>query len=159
MYDSKIYPMSLNGDTFNSLKSDFDQMLSRLLAGMEKFECDEAALNIKLVVSLKKDQTRDFESVEYESMRDIVKPTFKHEISSAMQIKDKKAGSLSGNYELVWDELSNKYVMRSIDDGQVSLFDDNEEKIIQMPQRADEELASEDGYSYEEPDEGDDDHE
>lgn len=39
MYDSKIYPMSLNGDTFNSLKSDFDQMLSRLLAGMEKFEC------------------------------------------------------------------------------------------------------------------------
>ena len=159
MYDSKIYPMSLNGDTFNSLKSDFDQMLSRLLAGMEKFECDEAALNIKLVVSLKKDQTRDFESVEYESMRDIVKPTFKHEISSAMQIKDKKAGSLSGNYELVWDELSNKYVMRSIDDGQVSLFDDNEEKIIQMPQRTDEELSGEDGYSYEEPDEGDDDHE
>lgn len=92
-------------------------------------------------------------------MRDIIKPTFKHEISSAMQIKDKKAGSLSGNYELVWDALSDKYVMRSIDDGQVSLFDDNEEKIIQMPQRTDEEHADDDDYSYEEPDEGDKDHE
>ena len=159
MYDSKVYPMSLNGDTFNALKSDFDQMLSRLLAGMEKFECEEAALNIKLVVSLKKDQTRDFEAVEYESMRDIIRPTFRHEISSAMQIKSKKAGSLSGNYELVWDSLSEKYVMHSIDDGQVSLFDDNEEKIIQMPQRTDEEPADDDGYSYEEPDEGDEDQE
>lgn len=39
MCDSKVYPMSLNGDTFNALKTDFDQMLRKLLSGMEKFEC------------------------------------------------------------------------------------------------------------------------
>ena len=134
MCDNKVYPMSLNGDTFNALKTDFDQMLRKLLSGMEKFECEEATLNIKVGVKLEKDQARDFEVHEYEAMRDIVKPTFKHEISSAMQVKDKKTGSLSGNYELVWDRESGQYVMRNIDDGQVTLFDTEGDNVIQMPE-------------------------
>lgn len=134
MCDNKVYPMSLNGDTFNALKTDFDQMLRKLLSGMEKFECEEATLNIKVGVKLEKDQARDFEVHEYEAMRDIVKPTFKHEISSAMQVKDKKTGSLIGNYELVWDRESGQYVMRNIDDGQVTLFDTEGDNVIQMPE-------------------------
>ena len=134
MCDNKVYPMSLNGDTFNALKTDFDQMLRKLLSGMEKFECEEATLNIKVGVKLEKDQARDFEVHEYEAMRDIVKPTFKHEISSAMQVKDKKTGILSGNYELVWDRESGQYVMRNIDDGQVTLFDTEGDNVIQMPE-------------------------
>ncbi len=134
MCDTKVYPMSLNGDTFNALKTDFDQMLRKLLSGMEKFECEEGTLNIKVGVKLEKDQTRDFEVHEYEAMRDIVKPTFKHEISSAMQVKDKKTGSLGGNYELVWDRDSGQYVMRNIDDGQVTLFDTEGSNVIQMPE-------------------------
>lgn len=134
MCDNKVYPMSLNGDTFNALKTDFDQMLRKLLSGMEKFECEEATLNIKVGVKLEKDQARDFEVHEYEAMRDIVKPTFKHEISSAMQVKDKKTGILSGNYELVWDRESGRYVMRNIDDGQVTLFDTEGDNVIQMPE-------------------------
>lgn len=123
MINTKVYPMSLNSDTFNAMKTDFDQMLRKLLSGMEKFECEEGTLNIKVGVKLEKDQARDFEVQEYEAMRDIVKPTFKHEISSAMQVKDKKSGSLGGNYELVWDRESGQYVMRNIDDGQTTLFD------------------------------------
>ncbi len=134
MCDNKVYPMSLNGDTFNALKTDFDQMLRKLLSGMEKFECEEATLNIKVGVKLEKDQARDFEVHEYEAMRDIVKPTFKHEISSAMQVKDKKTGILSGNYELVWDRESGRYVMRNIDDGQMTLFDTEGDNVIQMPE-------------------------
>lgn len=133
MCNAKVYPMSLSSDTFNAMKSDFDQMLRKLLSGMEKFECEEGTLNIKVAVKLEKDQARDFEVHEYEAMRDIVKPTFKHEISSAMQVKDKKTGSLSGNYELVWDKSSGQYVMRNIDDGQVTLFDNEGSNVIQMP--------------------------
>lgn len=125
MSTTKIYPMSLNSDTFNALKSDFDQMLRKLLTGMEKFECEEATLNIKVGVKLEQDQARDFSITEYEAMHDIVKPTFKHEITSAMQVKDKKSGSLNGEYELVWDKDSGQYVMRKIDDGQVTLFDED----------------------------------
>lgn len=134
MCDNKVYPMSLNGDTFNAMKTYFDQMLRKLLSGMERFECEEATLNIKVAVKLEKDQARDFEVHEYEAMRDIVKPTFKHEISSAMQVKDKKTGSLSGNYELVWDKASGQYLMRNIDDGQVTLFDGDGSNVIQMPE-------------------------
>lgn len=126
MCDNRVYPMSLNGDTFNAMKSDFDQLLRKLITGMEKFECEDSTINIKVAVHLEKDQARDFEVSEYEAMRDIVKPTFKHEISSAMQVKDKKTGTLGGNYELVWDRESGQYVMRNIDDGQVTLFDNEQ---------------------------------
>lgn len=123
MYDTKIHPMSLNGDTFNAMKSDFDLMLRKLIMKMEKFECEDATLTIKLAVKLEKGQARDFQSNGYDGMRDIVKPTFKHEILSAMQIKDKKDGSLSGNYELVWDKENSQYVMKNIDDGQITFSD------------------------------------
>ena len=61
MCNAKVYPMSLSSDTFNAMKSDFDQMLRKLLSGMERFECEEGTLNIKVAVKLEKDQARDFE--------------------------------------------------------------------------------------------------
>lgn len=127
MCSEKTYPLSLNGDTFNVLKSDFDQQLRQLLTEMEKRESEEATINIKIAVSLQPDQARDFQANGYDAMRDIVKPSFKHEVSTVMQVKSKKSGSLGGNFELVWDRELCQYVMREIDNGQVTLFD-NEEK-------------------------------
>ena len=62
MCNSKKYPLSMNGDTFNAFKSDFDQMLRQLLTEMEKRESEEATISIKMVVNLAKDQERDFEA-------------------------------------------------------------------------------------------------
>ena len=62
MCNSKKYPLSMNGDTFNAFKSDFDQMLRQLLTEMEKRESEEATISIKMVVTLAKDQERDFEA-------------------------------------------------------------------------------------------------
>lgn len=132
MSSSKNFPLSLSGDTFTSLKADFDQMLRKLLMGMEKFECEEGTITIKVGVKLEEDQARDFQANGYDGMRDIVKPTFKHEVSSAMQIKDKKTGSLSGNYELVWDRESGQYFVRDIDDGQRTLFDEDEPEHVDL---------------------------
>jgi len=128
MCNEKKYPLSLNGDTFNALKADFDQQLRQLLTEMEKRESEEATINIKIAVSLQPDQTRDFEANGYDAMRNIVKPSFKHEVSTVMQVKSKKSGSLGGNFELVWDRELCQYVMREIDNGQVTFFDDEEEK-------------------------------
>lgn len=127
MCNEKKYPLSLNGDTFNALKSDFDQQLRQLLAEMEKRESEEATINIKIAVSLQPDQARDFEANGYDAMRNIVKPSFKHEVSTVMQVKSKKSGSLGGNFELVWDRELCQYVMREIDNGQVTFFDKEEE--------------------------------
>ena len=41
MCNSKKYPLSMNGDTFNAFKSDFDQMLRQLLTEMEKRESEQ----------------------------------------------------------------------------------------------------------------------
>lgn len=134
MATQTTYPLSLNGDTFNALKSDYDALLRQLLTEMENRNEEEATITIKVGVKLEKDQARDFEVHEYEAMRDIVKPTFKHEISTVMQIKNKKSGSLGGTMELVWDKELCQYVMRPIDNGQVTLYDTEGSDIIPMPE-------------------------
>lgn len=128
MSEPKKYPLSLNGDTFNAFKQDFDQMLRELLTQMEEWESEEAVINMKMVVGLAKDEERDFEANGYDAMKDITKPTFKHEISTVMQIKNKKSGNLGGSMKLVWDKELHQYVMQEIDNGQVTLFDKEEEQ-------------------------------
>ncbi len=123
MAAQNIYPLSLNGDTFNALKSDYDSMLRQTLTKMEDLKVEDATITIKVGVMLEKDQVRDFQANGYDAMRDIVKPTFKHEISTVMQVKDKKSGSLGGSMELVWDKELCQYVIRPIDNGQTTLFD------------------------------------
>lgn len=127
MCNTKKYPLSLNGDTFNGFKADFDQMLRQLLTEMEKRESEEATISIKMVVSLAKDQERDFEANGYDAMKDVVKPSFKHEISTVMQVKNKKSGSLGGNMKMVWDRDLCQYVMQEIDNGQTSLFNEGQQ--------------------------------
>lgn len=122
------YPLSLNGDTFNALKSDYDSLLRQLLNEMENRDEEEATITIKVGVKLEKDQARDLQANGYDAMRDIVKPTFKHEISTVMQIKNKKSGTLGGSMEMVWDKELCQYVMRPIDNGQVSMFDETDSK-------------------------------
>lgn len=120
MTDDMKMELSLNGETFRRLKDDFDSVLNRTIGNMEMKGADEAAITVKLSISLDKD------SVEGEDgYREITRPTFKHDISSVMQVKDKMSGTLNGNYEIVYDEESGKYVMRKVEDGQTSMFDDD----------------------------------
>ena len=121
--DVTLYPLSLNGDTFNAFKSDFDQMLRQLLTEMEKRESEEATISVKMAIKLEPDTARDYLANGYDGTRDIIKPSFKHEISTMMQVKNKKSGNLGDNMELVWDKSLHQYVMRPIDNGQVSFFD------------------------------------
>ena len=111
--------LSLNGDTFAALKEDFDSILAQTLSNMESKGADEAVITLKLGVSLEKQSF-----VRNKEPEELTKPSFKHDISSVMQVKNKKSGSLSGDYELVWDEEEMKYVMRRISNGQMSLFDE-----------------------------------
>ncbi len=124
------YPLSLNSDTFNSMKTDFDKMLRGLLMEMEHLESEDATITVKVGVHLEKDQARDFRITAYEAMRNITKPTFKHEINTVLQVKDKKSGSFGGNMELVWDKDLHDYMLREIDNGQLNLFDRNEENDV-----------------------------
>ena len=118
--------LSLSGDTFAALKEDFDSILAQTLGNMESKGADEAVITLKLGVSLEKQSF-----VRNEEPEELTKPSFKHDISSVMQVKNKKSGSLSGDYELVWDEDEKKYVMRKITNGQLTFFDDDGEEVEQ----------------------------
>lgn len=110
--------LSLKSETFSALKEDFDSILARTIGNMEMKGAEEATVTLKLGISLEKSSVNGPAGI-----RDIVKPSFKHDISSVMQVKDKKSGALTGDYEMVWDSDEGKYVMRRIDNGQVSMFD------------------------------------
>ena len=116
-------PLSLKSDTFNALCSDFDQILRSTLNGMEETEQDVAEINVKVKITLTPDSAPDFSVKGGQQTRSITKPKFDHAVSAVIQKKEKKTGTLSGNYELVWDRETCQYVMRPIDNGQVSLFD------------------------------------
>lgn len=127
----KKYPLTLENDTMNAFKSDFNQMLRRLLSMMEQQDAEEGTLNAKIVVKLVKDTARDFQTNGYDGTREITKPTFNHKVGIAMQFKDEKSGTLGGNYEMVWDKDLGAYVMVEIDNGQTSMWDsEKKERVV-----------------------------
>lgn len=119
-------PLSLKSDTFSALTTDFDSMLRQLLEGMVDTGESAGTINIKVKVSLTEDSAPDFTVAGGQQTREITKPKFEHEVSAVIQRKDKRSGSLSGNFELVRD--GDGYVMRPIEDGQYNLFDRGEEE-------------------------------
>lgn len=112
--------LSLKSDTFSALKEDFDSILGRTIGNMQMKGAEDATITLKLSVSLENTMA----NIKGENT-DITRPSFKHDISSVMQVKDKKSGALTGDYQLVWDEDEGKYVMKRIDNGQMTLFDEN----------------------------------
>lgn len=115
--------LSLDGDTFSVLKKDFDAVLLRTVGNMESKSADEATITLKLTISLEKEHTNFGEEP-----KQITRPTFKHDISSVMQVKDKVSGTLKEDYELVYDEDEGKYVMRRISNGQMTIFETVDEQ-------------------------------
>lgn len=113
--------ISLECDTFEALKEDFDKIMNDTLGNMEMKGAEDAVVTIKINVSLEKTQVRDNEN---DCFRDITKPTFDHSVSSVLQIKSKRSGSLTGD-EMLFDVSSNKYYIGKINDGQTSFMDED----------------------------------
>lgn len=122
--NNKDMLLSLKSDTFSAMQEDFDAILAKTIRNMEMRGAGDAAITLKLSIAIEKSTANDANDV-----RDISRPSFNHEIRSVMQIKDKKAGALTGDYELVWDVDEGKYVMRRIVNEQIGLFDDDEDFI------------------------------
>lgn len=163
MNSNDILTLNINSNAFEAMKADFDKVLRRTLGNMQVKESKDATLTVKLNINLTEVEVPDFESAYPNAMRKINKPRFDHKVSSVMQIKSEESGSLKGEYELVWDEDKQDFVMKPIDNGQRSLFDDNsyddyyedeDQKALPAPKPMLEALDGngdvEGGYPYEE---------
>lgn len=113
--------LSLDGETFRRLKTDFDGILNRTIGNMQMKGASDASITLKLDISI----TKGIINIDGVN-RDYNKPSFKHQINSVLQIKDKATGQLAGEIVLEWDDDAEKFVVRPVDDGQASLFDDDE---------------------------------
>lgn len=122
---SKDYSLSLRGEAFNSLCADFDVTLRDVLAGMIETEQNSAEINVKVKITLTDDSAPDFTVAGGHQTREVTKPKFDHTVAYVIQRKEKKTGSFSGNYELVFDRASGQYFYRDIENGQTSIFDDD----------------------------------
>ena len=121
--NENVLKLNIESDAFSAMKQDFDKVLRRTLANMQQKESSDATLTLKLSISLTEQDAPDFESAYANAMRKVQKPRFDHKISSVMQIKTEESGSLKGEYELVWDEEAQDYVVKPNENGQQSLFD------------------------------------
>jgi hypothetical protein len=130
---NKTYLLSLNGDTFNSFKLDFDNALQRLLTRMDKLQRDSGSITCKIDVQLKEDAERNLDSASEGDTVPVMRPVFSHDISTEIKVKDKTTGLLAGNHKLVWDEQLHEYVMKDIDDGQTTLFDTASDNTTAQP--------------------------
>lgn len=167
MNSNDILKLNINSNAFENLKADFDKVLRRTLGNMQIKESDEATLTLKLSIKLTDMEVPDFDAAYPNAMRKIHKPRFDHKVSSVMQIKTEESGHLKGEYELVWDEEAQDFVMKPIDDGQRTLFDEDivnddyavvvdaddieEDEVKALPEHQRLlDAPEEDGYDYEE---------
>lgn len=128
---NSAFEVTPESEALSALKGDFNQVLVKTLANMKKKESEHAEITLKLTIDLTEGTAPDFENStpDYQAERDIVKPVFLHKVSSLIKIKDEKSGVFSGDYELVWDDEKDGFIIRTINNSQMSLFDNEEQSI------------------------------
>jgi len=130
MNKTDILTINLDSNAFAAMKSDFNTILKRTLGNMQLKESNEATMTLKLNITLDEVDVRDFDAQYDSATKKVIKPTFVHKVSSVMQIKSEESGSFKGEYELVWDDETQEFVMRPIYDGQTSIFDTEDSNVI-----------------------------
>lgn len=82
--------LSLSGDAFSALRSDFDQVLRSTLAGMIDTDQDTAEVSMKVKITLTEDSAPDYSVAGGQHTREITKPKFEHTVTAVIQRKEKK---------------------------------------------------------------------
>lgn len=108
-----------NSEVFSTMWKNFDLMIERTIGNMVMRDADESVITLKIGVSLDRKRVP-----EANGFRDLIQPSFKHDLNSVMQVKDKMSGTFKGNVELIFDK-DGKPIIRDIDDGQMNIFDND----------------------------------
>lgn len=119
----KEFELTLESDTFNAMKVDFDNVLKKTLSNMQEKGSEAAEVKVSLKISFEKGEQSDIQINDLDGRREVIIPRFDHKVSSVLQIKDEVSGTLGGGYELVFDKVRREYVMREIISPQTSLDD------------------------------------
>lgn len=106
-------------EVFETMWKNFDLMLERTIGSMIMRNADESTVTLKIGIALDRKNV----PADGGGFREVVQPSFKHDLSSVMQVKDKMSGTFKGNVELIFDQ-DGKPIVRDIDDGQMKIWDE-----------------------------------
>ncbi len=106
-------------EVFETMWKNFDLMLERTIGSMVMRNADESTVTLKIGIALDRKNV----PADGGGFREVVQPSFKHDLSSVMQVKDKMSGTFKGNVELIFDQ-DGKPIVRDIDDGQMKIWDE-----------------------------------
>ena len=127
--------MKIESDVFTTARENFDLLMQRLFASMEKNNSDEGSITLKVDLQMKQDWVPNGEGGSVE----VNKPVIKHKVTIAVPVKDSMDSKKDTGMNLVWDEELNRYVLRYINEGgQQSLFDPDYEQNLKGEDAEDE---------------------
>ncbi len=109
--------LSLSGEAFDAVRHDFDLLLKRTVETMNQKQTSTATITLKLNIEL--------DQIALEDGKKVTKPTFKYDVSTVTQLKDRTSGTVDGDYVML--NNGEAWVIRACEDGQMTLFDDEYE--------------------------------
>lgn len=119
--------ITLDSETFDNARENFNLLLQRLFQKMEQNNSDEGTITLKVDISMIDDYITDEEG----KTKRIVKPILKHKVSTAVPVKDSFDGKKDTGMEIVYDEELKRYVLKYVSQGgQRSIFDPDYEDIV-----------------------------
>lgn len=142
--DKFMKALDLDSDTLGNAKRDVNFILQKLIGNMVEKGSTNGSLTLKIDVSFTQEYIPNYDpKVEGES-RKINKPSFKHKVTSTVQIKDEKAGSMDTEMELAFVEDSGEYVLQPVaNTAQKSIFDSDFEDNLKPEEGSEEEESKE----------------
>lgn len=109
--------LDINSDVFEKLRTDFNTIITGTLQTMRIKGSDSAVFTVKL--SLELENLAVIDDTDPGGTRMILKPVFKHKISSVMQMKSEISGSPAEEYELVQSSLTGDFNLVPINSEQM----------------------------------------
>lgn len=138
--DKFVKTLDFDSDTLGNVKRDVNFVLQRLIGNMVEKGSTNGSLTLKIDVSFTQEYIPNYDSTVEGKSRKINKPSFKHNVTSTVQIKDKKDGNMDTEMELVFDEYSGEYVLQPVaNTAQKSIFDSDFEDSWQPGEAKDQE--------------------
>lgn len=142
--DKFMKALDLDSDTLGNAKRDVNFVLQKLIGNMVEKGSTNGSLTLKIDVSFTQEYIPNYDPKVEGERRKINKPSFKHKVTSTVQIKDEKAGSMDTEMELAFDEDSGEYVLQPVaNTAQKSIFDSDFEDNLKPEEGSEEEESKE----------------
>ena len=115
--------ISLSAPIFEGLRIEADAVIQTMLRNMDENCLSDGETVIKIKAHRQEDTAPDLMSQDPDAKRKIIVPSFAYQVTTIMKQEHRNTGSVGGNYELVWDSLTGKYIRRRVLEAQTSIFD------------------------------------